>query len=200
MKVNKIQRVSIGVCLLGLMTMLVSCGGAAFLDIFNPDFVADTGLKPDANGQVTPNLQEYLWLKVTNQTNFPAQIRVAIKRAETGEEFFETSLMGNQTIGKLIEGCNSETNPVLNLYIPNLGEVGTGEDPMVVPVAQALVMVNGVPVIIPESQLPGVLSVRTDFECGDTVEFVIHNSFSDADRFRISALIYDGNTEPTESE
>ena len=170
------------------------------MDIFNPDFVADTGLKPDANGQVTPNLPEFLWLKVTNQTNYSGQIRVAIKRAQT-TEVFETVVMAQQTIGKLIEGCNSETNPVLNLFIPNLGDSDVGGDSTTpVPVGQVLVMVEGVPVIIPQSQLPGILNVRTDFNCGDTVEFVVHNSFDDPDRFRVSALVYNGTTEPTNGE
>lgn len=199
MKVNKIQRMSLGVCLLGLMSMMVSCGGTMFTDLLNPDFAASSGLVVDANSQVTPNLPQYLWLKVTNQTNYAAQINIAIKRAQSIEAF-STVVMGNQTIGKLVEGCDSENDPVLSLFIPNLGDTSIGGmvTTSAVPVAQVLVTVEGVPVVIPSTQLPGVLNVRTDYNCGDTVEFVIHRSFDDPDRFRVSALVYRSTETTTE--
>jgi hypothetical protein len=199
MKVNKVQRVSIAVCLLGLMSMMVSCGGTVLTDLLNPDFAAVSGVVDDANSQITPDLPQYLWLKVTNQTNYAGQIRIAIKRAQTVETF-GTVVMANQTIGKVVEACDSETNPVLSLFIPNLGDtsVGSTVTTSAVPVGQVLVTVDGVPVIVPATQLPGILNVRTDFNCGDTVEFVIHNSFEDPDRFRVSALIYRSTATTTE--
>jgi hypothetical protein len=195
MKMNKLQRASIAVCLLGLMPLMVSCSSSAiqaFTDLFNDNFATESGLVEDANSQVTPNLTEYLWLKVTNQTDYAAQVVIAIKRAK-GIETFETGVMANQTIGKAVEECDSDTNEILSLYIPNFGDTDTASST----VSQCFVMVNGVPVVIASSQLPGILNVRTDFSCGDTVEFVIHDSFADTDRFQISALIYYGDTTDT---
>jgi hypothetical protein len=200
MKMNKIQRVSIAVCLMGLMPLMISCSSSAlsaFTDLFNSNFVTESGLVENASTQVTPDLPEYLWVKVTNQTEYAAQVVVAIKRAERTETF-QTVVMANQTIGKVVEACNSDTDPVLSLYIPDLSEAPTSTTSTTASVSttisQCFVTVDGVPVVIATSQLPGILNVRTNFNCGDTVEFVIHDSFADTNRFQISALIYYGNT------
>jgi hypothetical protein len=197
MKMNKIQRVSIAVCLLGLMPLMISCSSSAlnaFTDLFNDDFVTESGFVQDANSQVTPDLPEYLWVKITNQTEYAAQVVVAIKRAAKTETF-QTVVMANQTIGKVVEACNSDTDPVLSLYIPDLSEASTTSTASTsTTISQCFVTVDGVPVVIAASQLPGILNVRSDFNCGDTVEFVIHDSFADTNRFQISALIYYGNT------
>jgi len=65
--------------------------------------------------------------------------------------------------------------------------------PTQIPLGQVFVWVNGVPVVVPASELPGTLNIRQHFNCGDTIEFVIHTSFTDTDRYQVSAAIYAGS-------
>jgi len=192
MKKIRLQRYMVALSMAGMLAGMTSCGDLSTIgeQVFNNTFLVDIGAKTgSADTQITPDLPQYVTLKVQNQTIYPAKIIINIKRAQTIETF-EATLAAKQTVGKLIESCNSETNPVLSMYVPTLTE-----DVTAVPVGQVFVMVNGLPVLIAASQLPGVLNVGTDFNCGDTVEFVITTSFSDTDRYQVSAVVFEGNTE-----
>jgi hypothetical protein len=184
---KSIQKQLVVLGLFGVLILLPSCGNLSILgqEFFNTNFLVDTGtLTGGAEGQITPDLKAFLTLKVQNQTIYPANITIAVKRAQTTEEF-EITLAAGQTVGKLLEDCNSTTNPILSLYVPILENSGVGE---------VFVTVEGLPVLVSSTQLPGVLNVRTDFNCGDTVQFVITPSFVDTDRFQVGAVIFYGNT------
>jgi len=192
MKKIRLQRYMVALSMAGMLAGMTSCGDLSTIgeQVFNNTFLVDIGAKTgSADTQITPDLPQYVTLKVQNQTIYPAKIIINIKRAQTIETF-EATLAAKQTVGKLIESCNSETNPVLSMYVATLTE-----DVTAVPVGQVFVMVNGLPILIAASQLPGVLNVGTDFNCGDTVEFVITTSFSDTDRYQVSAVVFEGNTE-----
>jgi hypothetical protein len=196
MKTN-VQKMVMALSLLGMLTVLPSCGDLAILgqEIFNTNFLVDTGAKTGgAEGQITPDLAELLTLKVENQTEYPANMTINIKRAQKTETFVVT-LAAGQVVGKLVENCNDATDPVLSLYVPLLGDDQSGA---VLPVLQAFVTVDGLPVVVPSSQSAGVLNVRTDFNCGDTVQFVIHPSFADTDRYQISAVVFSADSTDTE--
>ncbi|MFA5866172.1 MAG: hypothetical protein WC975_15980 [Phycisphaerae bacterium] len=192
MRITGLQKVLVPICALSILILMVSCGGSGLAgQIFNTNFLADTGLQVSgAEQQVAPGLTTYLLLKVTNQTTYPAKIAVRIKRAQTDETFNILTLAPNQTMGKLIEGCDSADNPVLSLFVPRMDDNATSQG--TIPIGQVFVTVGDLPVVIPATELPGTLNVRDHFNCGDTVEFVVHSSFTDANRFRVSALVFAG--------
>lgn len=190
MKISSWTKVILPICLLGILVFIGSCGLAD--QIFNTDFLVQTGVQQGgAEQQITPDLPQFLVLKVTNQTNYVANVRIQIKRGQN-DEFFEIPIQPTQTVGKLLESCNSANNPVLSLFVPLLSDTATTSSAVPIPVAQAFVTVDGLPVLIPASQLPGTLNVRDHFNCGDTVEFVVSTSFTDVNRYRISAVVYQG--------
>lgn len=190
MKMTRWTKVMLPISLFSIMILMGSCGIAD--QVFNTNFLVNIGGEQGtAQQQITPNLAQYLVLKVANQTNYVAFVTIQIKRG-AGDEFFQIPVQPNQTVGKLLENCDSATNPVLSLFVPLLTGSSTGAQDSPLPVAQAYVTVAGLPVVIPSSELPGTLNVRDHFNCGDTVEFVVSTSFTDVNRYRISALVYQG--------
>lgn len=188
-------KIILPISLLGILISLTSCGLAD--QIFNTNFLNATNLQtPGPGQQTTPNLPKFLLLKLTNQTNYIANVNIQIKRGQT-DEFFQIPIQPTQTVGKLLENCDSLSNPVLSLFVPLMSSTTTGGTTSPIPLGQAFVLVNGLPVVIPASQLPGTLNVRDHFNCGDTVEFVVSTSFTDVNRYRISAVVYAG-TAPTQ--
>ncbi len=193
MKMMATYKVVFLVAMAGLMSLGTSCAPD---QLFNASFLADTGLQVGtADRQVAPDLPQFLVLKAVNQTTYPAKIMVTIKRAQV-DEGLEVVLAPTQTVGKLVENCNSANNPVLSLFVPllNAGSDSTNQVP--IPIGQVFVTVDGLPVLIPASELPGALNVRQHFNCGDTVEFVIHTSFTDTNRYQVSAVVYRGDLQP----
>jgi hypothetical protein len=192
MKTKRCYKIVILAGCLGGLATLTSCGGTLAEQVFNTNFLFQSGLETGgAQQQVAPVLPQFLLVKITNQTNYPASVLVRIKRAQGSEDFAPPYIAPTQTIGHLVETCDSTSNPVLSLFVPLLQDIG-GSSEVPIPLGQAFVTVDGLPVLIPASELPGTLNNRVHFNCGDTVEFVITTSFTDVNRFRISALVYSG--------
>jgi hypothetical protein len=189
----KTMKFMVSLSLCGLLLLMTSCGDLSTLgeELFNTNFLTDIGAETGtAQTQVTPDLKKYVLLKALNQTSYPAYLRVVVKRSQASEEpeVYEFPLGANQSIGQLITGCDSTTNSIRSMYIPDIGD----DEKAAEVVGNAYVLVAGLPVLVPAVNLPGVLNVGTDFNCGDTVEFVVTTSFSDVDRYQVSALIFEG--------
>lgn len=182
-------------CGLGGLSVLASCSGTLAEQIFNTNFLFESGLETGgAEQQVAPDVPRFLLVKIMNQTNYQCHVAVTIKRPLRDETFEPPVVDPGQTVGHLVENCDSGTNPVLSVFVPLLQDISDNASAVnPIPVAQAFVIVQGLPVLIPASELPGALNNHQHFECGDTIEFVVTSSFTDVNRFRISALIYDGN-------
>jgi len=170
-----------------VFAMMVSCSPD---QLFNNNFLLDVGVQQNsAEIQIAPEVSKFLVVKATNQTNYPAKIVVTVRRAQV-DEYLTVLLAPTQTVGKLVENCDSTTNPVLSLFVPLLESGSDSSNQTPIPVGQVFVTVDGLPVLVPASELPGTLNVRQHFNCGDTVEFVVSTSFTDNNRFRVSALVF----------
>ena len=181
------------ICSLGILLLAASCGSVLSSEIFNSKFLTETGLIPPGPESATsPDLPNFLLVKATNNTPFPATITIVVNRSSAPQPLNNIVLSPGQTIGNLMDDCSSGTNPVLSVFVPRLGEDNT-TNPNLLPFGEVFVAVDNIQVLVAATDLPGVLNVNDHFKCGDTVDFVISSNFTDVNRYMVSALVFSGD-------
>jgi len=170
-----------------LAVVLISgCGQILSNELFNPNFLVDLGAKQGPEQQATPSNEALLLVRVTNQTAFPVTIKTQLVRPDEGEiagPSFDFLDIG-QTVGELLERCDED--PVQIVRINPLVTQQVAGTPVEIP--EAYIWVNGFPV--PPTSVPRPLIIGQDYQCGDTIEYVVQSLPEDRNRFRVVVLIY----------
>ncbi len=167
---------------------VVLSGCTQLTDVLNPNFLTDTGLKQGAEQQVTPDRDNLLLIKVTNNTDYKVTFKTIILRQNEGivDGPSIEMLDAKQSIGELLEQC--DTDAVQLVRVKPLAEQNIPDVNTEVQVPEVFIWVNGLP--LSPVTFPRPLILNQDYECGDTIEFIVSALPEDRDRFKVSVAIY----------
>ncbi len=169
-----------------VVASLITSGCNQLTDFFNANFLTDTGVKQGAEQQVKPDRNNLLLVKVTNNTDYRVTFKTILLRQQEGivDGPSIDMLDAKQSIGELIEQC--DTDAVQFIRVKPLTQSTAQNTTIEVP--DVFIWVNGLP--LSPVEFPRPLLINQDYECGDTVEFIISALPEDRDRFKVSVAIY----------
>ncbi len=179
---------SLRILLFGIMSALVISGCTQMTDVFNPNFLTDTGLKQGAEQQVTPDRDNLLLIKVTNNTDYKVTFKTILLRQNEGiiDGPSIEMLDAKQSIGELLEQC--DTDAVQFVRVKPLVQENIPDANTEIEIPEVFIWVNGLP--LSPVTFPRPLLLNQDYECGDTIEFIVSALPEDRDRFKVSVAIY----------
>ena len=170
------------------MALILPLAGCQLLpEVFNEDlFLSAVGLQTGSQNQVTPNRPDLILVKFTNQTQYPIQIGIRIHRP-SGIDGLGWKLAGPTTVGQIVENCDTDPPTLIRLRF-----LGEGQDVAQIPgelfLPYAFVWVNAIPTVV--SKAPPPLEKGVDYNCGDTVEYIVRPQAGDQKKFEIIVAVY----------
>lgn len=161
-------------------------------ELFNEDtFLTDIGASTGEQGRVRPGIDSVILVRLTNNTGWPANFNLRVLRPSGIQRIeFEGA---QRTVGELIRDCEDDPPAIIRLQF--LGEDSTQpgvEANLLFP--DAFVLVLGVPTLI--SRSPPPLELGVDFECGDTIEYIVRAVPGNDQKFEIIVGVFRGTNEP----
>ncbi len=176
------------ISLLVILSAIILSGCTQMTDVFNPNFLTDTGLKQGAEQQVTPDRDNLLLVKVTNNTDYRVTFKTIILRQNEGivDGPSLEMLDAKQSIGELLEQC--DTDAIQLIRVKPLAKHDIPDANTEIEIPEVFIWVNGLP--LSPVTFPRPLILNQDYECGDTIEFIISSLPEDRDRFKVSVAIY----------
>jgi len=186
MKIRRYPSVIAAVSAVVVMMMVQGC--QMLPEIFNEDmFLSAVGLETGAQNQGTPAVDDLVLVKFTNDTDGDLTIRIRVHRP-SGIEGLGWNMIGGMTVGQILKDCKKD--PPSLVRVKSLGEDERDDSEFAEQFTfpDAFVWINGIPTLV--SSAPRPLKLGEDFNCGDTIEYIVRPTAGDQKKFEIIAAIY----------